>query len=63
MFVQKLLWSVVFISHFYLAGVPEVGVSDDCDDVNIIPCERDSYRTNILQVRELNLLLHPIDAN
>ena len=48
---------------FYLTGAPEVGVSNYQVDAAILYRKRDSYRTNVLHVRELNLLLHRIDAN
>ena len=44
-------------SHFFLADATEVGVSDDRDDAAILHRERDSYRTNVLHVCELNFLL------
>ena len=68
--VQSILWFGVFVSPFYLAGAPEVVISDDRDDAAILYRERDYYRTNVLHVRELNgllqrinLLLQRIDAN
>ena len=62
-FVQLILWSVVLVSTFYLAGAPEVGISDDWDNASIIHRERDSYRTNVLHVREINFLLQQIETN
>ena len=68
--VQSILWFGVFVSPFYLAGAPEVIVSGDQDNTNIPHHKRDSYRTNVLHVRELNflllrlnLMLQRIDAN
>ena len=61
--MQLILWSVVLVSTFYLAGAPEVGISDDWDNASIIHRERDSYRTNVLHVREINFLLQQIETN